>query len=225
MVRRTWRWITAFLIVLSVIGSFQAGRLPATEFGNTEVPLAPSVARAEMPALGRTESNLTERETVCRTEVPVSGLPASTPAPSAVPTAAAGPLKRGDAGDAVAKFQQRLNEIGFSVGAADGQFDAGTQAALQAFQACAGLAETGIADADTLALLYSEQARQYASAPDSTYIATPTPQPENEVMVWIPRTGECYHRRANCGNMRDPTEVALSTAQSLGYRPCGNCCR
>jgi len=46
---------------------------------------------------------------------------------------------------------------------------------------------------------------------------------EKEVMVWIPRTGSCYHSNQYCSNMKDPSEVPLSTAERLGYRACKKC--
>ena len=46
---------------------------------------------------------------------------------------------------------------------------------------------------------------------------------EKETMVWIPRTGSCYHSNQYCSNMKNPTEVSLSTAERMGYRACKKC--
>lgn len=44
-----------------------------------------------------------------------------------------------------------------------------------------------------------------------------------EKMVWIPRTGSKYHKKVSCSNMKNPTEVTLSMAISLGYERCSKC--
>lgn len=53
----------------------------------------------------------------------------------------------------------------------------------------------------------------------------PDPVPENPVsgMVWIPQTGTKYHSRANCSHMRNPVQVTLEKALSMGYTPCKVC--
>ena len=56
--------------------------------------------------------------------------------PTAAPLAA--PLSLGSAGDDVRRVQERLTELGFQPGPADGQFGAGTQQALWAFKKLIG---------------------------------------------------------------------------------------
>ena len=67
-------------------------------------------------------------------------------------------LQKGSKGDAVVKLQNRLNELGYSVGKADGDFGNKTKTAIEQFQAENGLDVTGIADEKTLELLYSDDA-------------------------------------------------------------------
>jgi len=67
-------------------------------------------------------------------------------------------LQKGSNGDEVVKLQNRLNELGYSVGKADGDFGNKTKAAIEQFQGDNGLDVTGIADEKTLELLYSEDA-------------------------------------------------------------------
>lgn len=67
-------------------------------------------------------------------------------------------LQKGSKGDAVVKLQNRLNELGYSVGKADGDFGNKTKTAIEQFQADNGLDVTGIADEKTLELLYSDDA-------------------------------------------------------------------
>jgi putative chitinase len=62
-------------------------------------------------------------------------------------------LKPGDRGQAVLEIQQKLQQLGYSVGVADGHYGAKTQQALKQFQARQGLAATGLVDVPTLAEL------------------------------------------------------------------------
>lgn len=59
-------------------------------------------------------------------------------------------LKYGDSGDAVSKLQQDLKTLGYFSGSVTGFFGSSTQNAVSALQKANGLAETGIADAQTL---------------------------------------------------------------------------
>lgn len=55
---------------------------------------------------------------------------------------------------------------------------------------------------------------------------TIAPQPQEEPIesyVWIPRTGKKYHSNSNCSNMKQPRQVSISEAKSLGYEPCKKC--
>lgn len=45
----------------------------------------------------------------------------------------------------------------------------------------------------------------------------------NETMVWIPKTGSKYHSNSGCSGMKNPTQVTLSQAESMGYTPCKKC--
>jgi hypothetical protein len=62
--------------------------------------------------------------------------PATTAPPTAPPLA--GPLSMGSVGDDVRRVQERLIELGFQPGPADGQFGAGTQQAVWAFKKLIG---------------------------------------------------------------------------------------
>ena len=68
------------------------------------------------------------------------GITNPTPEPAAAPPAPplAGPLAMGSAGDDVRRVQERLIELGFQPGPADGQFGAGTQQAVWAFKKLIG---------------------------------------------------------------------------------------
>lgn len=42
-------------------------------------------------------------------------------------------------------------------------------------------------------------------------------------MVWIPQSGSKYHSRSGCSNMKNPSKVTQSEAESMGYEPCKKC--
>ncbi len=67
-------------------------------------------------------------------------------------------LKSGSYGAEVTALQKRLTELGYSTNGIDGSFGDGTKNALLSFQQRNGLTETGIADAETQKVLYSDDA-------------------------------------------------------------------
>ena len=69
-------------------------------------------------------------ETPAPTETPA---PSETPAPTPIPTPQPR-LERGDSGDEVKALQERLRELGFMTGAADGKFGPKTEEAVKAFK-------------------------------------------------------------------------------------------
>lgn len=78
------------------------------------------------------------------------------------PQAAAVPayetLSGGSRGEAVVRLQERLTELGYSPGSADGIYGSGTKSAVRAFQQQNGLEADGTAGVRTLTVLYSGDA-------------------------------------------------------------------
>jgi len=66
-------------------------------------------------------------------------------------------LAKGSQGDEVKTMQQRLIDLGYLSGKADGDYGNKTATAVSAFQKAKGLEETGVADSQTQALLYARQ--------------------------------------------------------------------
>ncbi len=95
-----------------------------------------------------------------------------TPEPLTTPAPQYTTLSKGDDSEDVKKMQQRLYDIGYLEDTADGKFGNNTQTAVKLFQQEAGLEVTGIADNDTLVVLYSDDAPWTANAK-----ITPTPEP------------------------------------------------
>ncbi len=67
-------------------------------------------------------------------------------------------VKRGDTNDDARLIQERLIELGYLAGTADGNFGAKSEAATLVFQKANGLDETGVADSITQYILFSDNA-------------------------------------------------------------------
>lgn len=144
-----------------------------------------------------------------------------TPIPTSMPTSTPTSLKKGAKGDAVAKLQQRLADLGYLSGTPDGVYGDGTKAAVKNFQKNNSLTVDGVAGAATISALYSDTA---------LYKPLETEAPEKQAVksgstsyVWITKTGEKYHRISNCGNTKNSKKVTLQDAKDMGYTRCKNC--
>ena len=105
-------------------------------------------------ATGIVEANVADRNFTHWFEMPALTYAGSSE-PESEPEAKPSPitrttLKRGSSGNDVRMLQNRLNEIGYSCGAADGKFGALTQRAVKRFQQDNTLPANGIADEKTL---------------------------------------------------------------------------
>lgn len=78
-------------------------------------------------------------------------------------------IRRGSKGQEVEALQKKLNEVGYSVGTADGEFGAKTEEQIRAYQSDHGFNVTGIADIQLQQYLYTFDPNEPAS--------TPTPEP------------------------------------------------
>ena len=107
---------------------------------------------------------------------------AATPAPTTAPSTT---LKRGDASDAVKELQERLIELGYLTGSADGKFGVSTYRALQAFQRANGLQVDGIAGLKTQNLLSSTSALG-ANTPS----VTPSPSSSSAALTGKPTASQ-----------------------------------
>lgn len=115
----------------------------------------------------------------------VQATPTPTPAPNY------NTLSKGDKSDAVYDLQNRLFELGFLLDARDGAYGGNTQTAVKMFQQAAGLSITGIADSETQAALYADDAprTQYAQ-PTATPKPSATPAPSVEPEASAEPAGE-----------------------------------
>jgi len=99
---------------------------------------------------------------------------ASTPEPA---SSSGGSLRNGDEGMDVAYVQQRLKDLGYLSGTADGIFGNATERAVKEFQATNGLTADGVVGARTLQRLESSSAKPKSAAAADSSRATPVPQP------------------------------------------------
>ncbi len=87
----------------------------------------------------------------------------ATPRPTATPNTNKY-LQLDSSGADVKKLQNRLIELGYLAGKADGDYGAATEAAVKAFQKASGLWEDGKAGPDTLTKIYSSSAKKASGA-------------------------------------------------------------
>lgn len=91
-----------------------------------------------------------------------------TPAPTAEPTPAAAAyavLEKGSKGDKVKQLQQRLIDLKYLAGKADGGYGEKTALAVTTFQKVAGITPSGVADAGTQEALFSDDAKENPDPP------------------------------------------------------------
>ena len=81
------------------------------------------------------------------------------------------------------------------------------------------------AEAERIAAEQAEAERIAAEQAEAERIAAEqaAQQQAQADMVWIPQSGSKYHRRSDCSNMKNPSQVPLSQAQAAGYEPCKKC--
>ena len=95
-------------------------------------------------------------------EATATPLPTVTPVPAtAAPERAYRALASGSRGEDVRALQQRLNDLGYNCGSADGVFGGGTRRAVIFFQEALGYSQTGEASVELQRRLFSAGAPEY----------------------------------------------------------------
>ena len=125
-------------------------------------------------------------------------------------------LSKGAVGSDVAALQLALADADFYTGSITGKFDDATVKAVKAFEKANDIKADGKISPEEQALLYGGGAAVAA-------IAGSASESPREVMVWAPRTGKKYHSKATCSNMKNPSEVTIGEAKSMGLTPCSKC--
>jgi len=105
--------------------------------------------------------------------------PAPTPLPQTPEPTRSTALRNGDEGADVAYVQQRLRELGYLSGSADGIFGNATERAVKDFQAANGLTADGVVGNRTMTMLDSPSARSKSAAVGDSSRATAVPTPKS----------------------------------------------
>lgn len=146
---RSSQLVVALTVVGVLVGCAAAGAVLLGGDG-------PESAGAEPPA--EVVTTTTEAPTTTTTPTTAPTTTSTTPPPTTAPPTTAPPpppagLRSGDEGPEVLALQQRLTELGFWLGDADGRYAGLTQQAVMAFQKANDLARDGVAGPLTLAAL------------------------------------------------------------------------
>ncbi len=154
-------------------------------------------------------------DTLATTEVPtitVAGVPVvvtatPVPQPTITPNTSYKNLSQGDRGDNVKKLQERLIELGYLTGKADGAYGGQTRRAVLRFQYYNGLNQDGVAGRATQTILFeSEDVVPYPGT------ATPTPAPTESPDEEPPTLEEITAAAAEAAATVTPTPVPSPTA-------------
>lgn len=164
-------FLKTLLVYLSLTfaTSVQGAPTPAP----TEIPTATPPAMAEAAP---TEGVVTPPPPALATETPAPTLTPA-PAPSMTPNTSYRLLKQGSKGNQVKKLQERLKELGYLTGEADGVYGAQTRRAVQRFQYYNGLQQDGEAGDNTQTVLFECDTVVSAVTPTPSPTSTPSPSP------------------------------------------------
>ncbi|MBR6706043.1 MAG: peptidoglycan-binding protein [Clostridia bacterium] len=161
--------------------------------------------------LDRRAADLAAMATPTPSPALVTSAPSPTPRPTPSPELTESPVptvyptvRKGDRGDLVMIIQQRLINLGYLTGRADGDFGSRTQQALKDYQAVQGLEEDGIAGPKTMIHLFDG-----SSIPQATVYHMPG--------------DTVYHLKPYCPLVHGPEEIRLSDAVRQGLTECPEC--
>ncbi|MGI6214279.1 MAG: peptidoglycan-binding domain-containing protein [Christensenellales bacterium] len=124
-------------------------------------------------------------------------LTVKTATPNPKPTSTVYVIKQGSKGNDVKNLQQKLRDLGYLKGSADGDFGKETEDALKAFQRRNNLTADGIAGRATLSRLNSSSAKRAPATPKPTPKATPTPKVNENLYLQLGSSGRDVTRMQN----------------------------
>ena len=141
-------------------GGASAEETAATEAGTAETGTADETAEAAETGTAAEEADGMAGENTAAEETAAVS--------SVTPPESFRLLQNGSRGEDVVKLQQRLIELGYYSGAADGIYGRGTRSAVREFQKRNSLSVDGAAGKQTQARLYSAEAIEAPGAPEPT---------------------------------------------------------
>ena len=148
------RQIVIVLAVLAIIAVIVIAILLVRAVSGSDDSTTPPVTTATTPT-DTTPASTTPTDTTPTDTTPTDTTPTTTTPTSggvtSVPTEAT--LRPGTTGSSVTDLQKALNQLGYDAGTADGNYGAGTTAAVSAFQKDKGLTQDGVAGPTTLAAI------------------------------------------------------------------------
>ena len=115
--------------------------------------LSVSAMAASVDWSSMTDDEINAEIAAAQAELESRGTAAEEPAEGGYQT-----LQKGSKGDDVKALQQRLIELNYMSGSADGDYGGKTASAVELFQKTAGLSATGVADAETQTALFAADA-------------------------------------------------------------------
>ncbi len=126
------------------------------------------------------------------------------------------PLRIGSSGTDVTRLQTRLTILGYYTGKISGTYLDATAEAVSAFQTKMGLTQTGEADIDTQAIVYSSDARSRSGA------AVVTPEPEKDTEIVDGNNPDAietvaYKKRLAYGSSGKYVKLLQQRLTDLGY--------
>ena len=168
-------------------------------WGSTNAPASVTTAGVAGATAGIATSTVAPVNTIAT----ITAKPTNTPGP-ATPTPTPSSLKKGMSGTLVKNLQQRLKDLGYYTGSVDGDFGAGTEAAVEEFQKANGLTVDGKAGTNTLKKLNSDTAiskkaytasqatptRKPTATPKPTAKATATPNLSKDIYLQVGSSGK-----------------------------------
>jgi peptidoglycan hydrolase-like protein with peptidoglycan-binding domain len=159
-------------MTMALTTSMQGETLPEATPTPTATPVAIVTPAPEDTAAA------TETPSVTVAGVPVVVTATPVPQPTITPNQSYKNLKQGDRGDQVKKVQERLIELGYLTGEADGAYGGQTRRAVLRFQYYNGLQQDGVAGRATQTILFEEEnVVAYPGTATATPVVTETPAP------------------------------------------------
>jgi peptidoglycan hydrolase-like protein with peptidoglycan-binding domain len=158
------------------------------------------------------ESMITTPATDRREGIVAPGATTAPPAGAPTATPLAAPISLGSAGEDVRRVQERLTELGFQPGPADGQFGSGTQQAVWAFKKLVGnVAWEDFAARDDQSVVTDDVWQQLADP--SVRVLPRRPGPGTHVEIYLPLQVMAV--------FRDDAPIFISHISSGELRPDG----
>lgn len=152
------------------------------------------------PSRGGTSTNSSGNTTSTSKSAPITGL-----------------LRRGSRGSQVVTLQNRLNQLGYNCGKADGIFGTATYNAVVKFQRAKGLAVDGIVGKATIAKLYPQTSTPTPPKPAPKPTPTPPAKPEPKPQHKPPANNVPLSGLIRMGDRGSQVTILQKRLNELGY--------